>query len=108
MLTTTVEVATISCWYGVWVLSDRASDFARIDQERQWETAAASLVSQSDRRVYINAAASATTKTKCMACQKVNHAINIGFWLTAYVAASNISGTKGGKQDEIWIRVRGA
>ena len=51
MLTTTVEVATISCWYGVWVLSDRASDYAQIDQEREWETAAASLVSQSDRRV---------------------------------------------------------
>ena len=47
LLTTAVEVATISCWYGVWVLQDRFSDYAQFGQERQWKTAVASLVSKS-------------------------------------------------------------
>ena len=49
LLTTTVEVATISCWYGVWVLQDRFSDYAQFGQEQQWKTAVASLVSTSGK-----------------------------------------------------------
>jgi hypothetical protein len=44
LLTTVVEMVSISCWYGVWVLEDRLSDTVRLDHK--WQTALASLVSE--------------------------------------------------------------